>query len=255
MSTTKLNPEAPLIYGKIKAIIDDLGAIGKDRVNAEQKFKYRGIDQFYNQLHPLFAKHGVFSVPEILERVEQPHATRSGSSWRHVVIKMKYTFYAEDGSNFTSVVFGEGLDSGDKATNKAMAIAHKYCLLQVFCVATDDMEDPDEHTAPERGEKVQVRPQPQSQTAPAPQPPPAPQPSSNNRDKVEFLKKCDSAYKWLEKHKVPADVYGSVLGALGFEKPEQINDPATMTKVTEEYGRIMREIMMAGTNKLPKEAA
>lgn len=248
----------PMIYGKIKAIIYDLGAIGKDKVNAEQKFKYRGIDQFYNQLHPLFAKHGVFSVPEIIERVEQPHATRSGSSWRHVVIKMKYTFYAEDGSSFTSVVFGEGLDSGDKATNKAMAIAHKYCLLQVFCVATDDMEDPDEHTAPERSEKPQpqqkpVQQQPQAQQKP--DIPPAPQPSGNNRDNVEFLKKCDSAYRWLEKHKVPADVYGSVLGSLGFEKPEQVSDPATMKTITDEYSRIMREIMMAGTNKLPKEAA
>lgn len=85
--------------------------------------------------------------------------------------------------------------------------------------------------------------------------PPAPQPSSNNRDKVEFLKKCDSAYKWLEKHKVPADVYANVLGALGFEKPEQISDPAVMAKVTDEYSRIMRDIMMAGTHKLPKEAA
>lgn len=90
---------------------------------------------------------------------------------------------------------------------------------------------------------------------PKPELPPAPQPSGNNRDKVEFLKKCDSAYRWLEKHKVPADVYSSVLGSLGFEKPEQVSDPATMAKITEEYSRIMREIMMAGTHKIPKEAA
>ena len=243
----------PMIYGKIKAIIDDLGAIGKDKVNAEQKFKYRGIDQFYNQLHPLFARHGVFSVPEIMERVEQPHMTRGGSAWRHVVIKMKYTFYAEDGSSFASVVYGEGLDSGDKATNKAMAIAHKYCLLQVFCVATDDMEDPDEHTAPERNGNTQTKPQPQQQAQPTP--PPATQPSGNNRDKIEFLKKCNAAYLWLEKHKVPRDMYDSVLGSLGFERPEQVSDPATMKTITDEYSRIMREIMMAGTNKLPKEAA
>jgi hypothetical protein len=142
--------EEKLIYKKIVTIIDELGAISKDKVNAEQKFKYRGIDQFYNALHPLFAKHGVFTVPEVIERIEQPHTTKSGGVWRHVVLRMKYTFFASDGSAFESFVVGEGLDSGDKATNKAMAIAHKYCLLQVFCVATEDMEDPDERTAPER---------------------------------------------------------------------------------------------------------
>ena len=100
-----MSEQTPLIYAKIAGIIDDLGAIGKDKTNVEQKFKYRGIDQFYNALHPLFAKYKVFSVPEIIERTEQPHQTRSGSAWRHVVIKVKYTFYAEDGSSFESVVF------------------------------------------------------------------------------------------------------------------------------------------------------
>jgi len=85
--------------------------------------------------------------------------------------------------------------------------------------------------------------------------PSTPQPSGNNRDKIEFLKKCNAAYLWLEKHKVPRDMYDSVLGSLGFERPEQVSDPATMKTITDEYSRIMREIMMAGTNKLPKEAA
>lgn len=78
----------------------------------------------------------------------------------------------------------------------------------------------------------------------------------SNRDaKIEFLKNCEGAYTWFNKHKVERDRYDSVLGALGFEKPEQVNDPETMSKITDEYKRIMKEIMMAGTHKLPKEAA
>lgn len=35
------------------------------------------------------------------------------------------------------------MDSGDKATNKAMAIAFKYACFQVFCIPTEEMKDPD----------------------------------------------------------------------------------------------------------------
>ena len=57
--------------------------------------------------------------------------------------EIKYTFYAEDGTFVTAVVIGEGMDSGDKATNKAMSIAFKYALFQIFCIPTEEMADPD----------------------------------------------------------------------------------------------------------------
>ena len=42
------------------------------------------------------------------------------------------------------------MDSGDKATNKAMSIAFKYACFQVFCIPTEEMVDPDAegHTLP-----------------------------------------------------------------------------------------------------------
>jgi hypothetical protein len=41
------------------------------------------------------------------------------------------------------VVIGEGMDSGDKASNKAMAVAHKYAIIQVFAIPTEDDKDPE----------------------------------------------------------------------------------------------------------------
>jgi len=38
------------------------------------------------------------------------------------------------------------MDSGDKATNKAMAVAHKYCLFQAFCLPTEETKDTDADT-------------------------------------------------------------------------------------------------------------
>ena len=38
------------------------------------------------------------------------------------------------------------MDSGDKATNKAMAAAFKYALFQTFCIPTEEMKDADAET-------------------------------------------------------------------------------------------------------------
>ena len=56
---------------------------------------------------------------------------------------MKFTFYATDGSNVSTQARGEGMDSGDKASNKAMAVAHKYALTQTFTIPYEGMVDPD----------------------------------------------------------------------------------------------------------------
>ena len=48
-----------------------------------------------------------------------------------------------------AVVQGEGMDSGDKSSNKAMSVAFKYACFQVFCIPTEEMKDPDADTPPE----------------------------------------------------------------------------------------------------------
>ena len=45
------------------------------------------------------------------------------------VCKIRYTFFAVDGSSISAIVVGEGMDTGDKATNKAMATAFLQNLL------------------------------------------------------------------------------------------------------------------------------
>ncbi len=64
---------------------------------------------------------------------------------------MEYDFYAEDGSKLTvGPIPSEGLDSGDKATNKALSAAFKYMCIQTFWVPTEDIEDGDKDS-PEIG--------------------------------------------------------------------------------------------------------
>uniref|UniRef100_A0A6M3LIM0 Putative Erf family protein n=1 Tax=viral metagenome TaxID=1070528 RepID=A0A6M3LIM0_9ZZZZ len=131
-----------MIYKQIAAIAKEVGAITKSKKNAQQGFMYRGIDDVYFALQPLLAQHEVFTVPEVLEDRVEERTSKSGGNLIYRVLKIRYTFYASDGSSIPSVVIGEGMDSGDKAANKAMAVAHKYALLQTFCVPTEQV-DPD----------------------------------------------------------------------------------------------------------------
>lgn len=134
------------IYKRLADIMIDIEAIAKDKTNQQQGFKYRGIDQVYNAVQPLLAKNRVFMTPKVdgYEREERTNA--KGTTIFYVRITMKYLFFTDDGSSVECSVVGEGFDSGDKATNKAMAVAHKYALLQTFCIPTEDMPDPDAQT-------------------------------------------------------------------------------------------------------------
>jgi hypothetical protein len=134
------------IHQKIPVIMSEIGAIQKAKKNAQQGFMYRGVDDVMNALQPLLHKHGVFIVPEVLEQKREERQTNKGGNLIYSVCTIKYTFYASDGSFITAVVVGEGMDSGDKATNKAMAIAFKYACFQVFCIPTEEMKDPDADT-------------------------------------------------------------------------------------------------------------
>lgn len=134
------------IYESIAAIMLDVPAIGKGKRNKEQGFLYRGIDDVMNALQPLLSKHKVFVVPEVLEQTREERTTKGGKALLYSVMRIKYTFFAEDGSSVSAVVVGEGMDLADKASNKAMAVALKYALFQVFCIPTEEMVDPDSET-------------------------------------------------------------------------------------------------------------
>lgn len=135
-----------LIYKQIPAIIKDIEAVEKSkRPGSQISYAYRSIDEFMNVLNPLLAKHKVTVVPEVLENMRDSYKTSSGATMHSVVMKIKYTFYAEDGSNVCAVMIGESFDSGDKASNKAQSVALKYAIMQVFMVPTEDIEDPDHH--------------------------------------------------------------------------------------------------------------
>lgn len=139
------------VHQAIAAVIGALPGIGKDQEMREgpQRYTYRSIEQVKDALKPLLAAHGVHYAPHRLRAVEDStYVTRSGATWQRVRLTVRYRVWGPDGSWFSVEVRGEGTDSGDKATLKALTVAEKAMLIQVFCVA-DSTEDPDHHRGQE----------------------------------------------------------------------------------------------------------
>lgn len=134
----------------IGRIIEELPAIGKNQRNQSQNFNFRGIDDVQNALTPLLGKYGVFYVPDVLERVPERRTTSGGSTMYEVDLHVRYTFYGPGGDSISGSGWGEGTDMGDKATSKAMTMAMKYVLFQVFAIATAEQSEHDaDRTTPE----------------------------------------------------------------------------------------------------------
>ena len=138
---------AEQIYSLISQAMKKIGAIGKDSTatnqSGKQMYKFRGIDAVYNALNPVMSELGLFMCPEVLEQTREERKSTTGSTLIYSILKVKITMYAPDGSNVNCIVIGEGMDSGDKASNKAMSIALKYACFQLFMIPTEEMVDPD----------------------------------------------------------------------------------------------------------------
>jgi ERF superfamily len=140
---------APHIHEAMVAIAGDLSKTGiaKDRRNEQQNFRFRGIDDVMNAVSPTFAKHGVVFLPVYTDYPDVERITGKGTTLIYAKVKGDFTYVsAKDGSSVTVTTFGTAMDSGDKATNKAMSAALKYALLQTFLIPTESSEDADAST-------------------------------------------------------------------------------------------------------------
>jgi len=137
------------IYEAITNAMAEIQPIAKEKRNQQQGFQYRGIDDVMNELNPILTRHKIFIYPEVINSQRAERQTGKGGTLIYSILTIKYHFATNDGSEICATVVGEGMDSGDKASNKALAVAFKYACLQMFCIPTDEITDPDATTPPE----------------------------------------------------------------------------------------------------------
>lgn len=138
------------VYAAIAAVQGELATVGiaKNRKNSQGSgYMFRGIDDVYGALSPLLAKHSLVIVPRITSREVVERASRSGGALFYVTVHAEFDFIsALDGSIHVAATYGEAMDSGDKATNKAMSAAYKYAAFMTFAIPTEGDNDADAAT-------------------------------------------------------------------------------------------------------------
>jgi len=138
------------VYQAINAVQTELAKVGiskSSRNNLGSGYNFRGIDAVYNVLSSIMAQNGLCIIPRMLTRTCEERTSKSGGALFYVTVEAEFDLVsAEDGSKHTARTFGEAMDSGDKATNKAMSAAYKYMAFQTFAIPTEGDNDADAHT-------------------------------------------------------------------------------------------------------------
>lgn len=138
------------VYQAIAAVQAELAKTGiaKSRKNKQgEGYMFRGIDDVYAALAPLLAAHKLCVIPRVMSRDIAERTSSKGNPLFYVTVHAEFDFVsAEDGSKHTAATFGEAMDSGDKATNKAMSAAYKYAAFMTFAIPTEGDNDADATT-------------------------------------------------------------------------------------------------------------
>ena len=138
------------VYQAINKVQQQLSVVGisKDRTNLQgASYKFRGIDDVYNTLSPMLANNGLCILPRVLKRECVERRSNADKALFYVTVEVEFDLVSsEDGTKHTIKTFGEAMDSGDKATNKAMSAAYKYACFQAFAIPTEGDNDSDSQT-------------------------------------------------------------------------------------------------------------
>lgn len=184
------------VYAAIVAVQRQIlaqGGIVKGNNNKQQGYKFRSIDDVYRVISPLIAECGLCILPRVLSHTMKERTTAKGTIMYHVVIEADFDFISiEDGSKHTVRTIGEAMDTGDKASNKAMSVAYKYACFQSFAIPTEGTKDNDtDYTTPEEtvtGDRAGQPSKPQQSQQQKPQSKPLAMPRTNSKNVIGLCK-------------------------------------------------------------------
>ena len=131
----------------VQAALVMQGGISKDRKNQKQGYSFRGIDDMYNTIAPIMAHAGLVVLPSYSDRHVVERMSQNDNALFYVTLRGDFTFRSiKDSSEVKVSTYGEAMDSGDKATNKAMSAALKYAFMQTFTIPTEGDNDSENQT-------------------------------------------------------------------------------------------------------------
>lgn len=213
--------DTPQVFAAIVSVMKEIGSTGisKARKNEQQGYKFRGIDDVYNELNGILSKNNLVMLPRVTAREQVERQTAKGTPLFFTNVAVDFTLVsAVDGSQTIISTVGEAMDSGDKSSNKALSAAYKYAAMMVFCIPTEGDNDADAVThdvAPARQPLKAVDGQPAASKAQARGPYDT---ILKGVQQIEREGGHDDLTKWYRTHaatieKFPADWHGSIMAS------------------------------------------
>lgn len=128
----------------LAAAMAKLRAVGKDGTfSGPGGFNFRGIDATVNAVGPVFRELGIVGpIPELKGIEYDVVTTGKDRKMNRVRVQVLFRFLGPNSDELSALVPGEAMDTGDKATAKAMSVAMRIALLQTLCLPTQE-PDPD----------------------------------------------------------------------------------------------------------------
>lgn len=145
------------IYQKIGAVSYEVGRVQMSlNVDTGQGKSYKAIsiNDVVDALIPLIGKYRLVILPgekELLREEQIETSYKNGGKKTNFFVRMKSTYKVVNIDNPAEVVeavgYGDGIDSSDKATGKALTYGRKYALIDLFNLSKGD--DPDKEASEE----------------------------------------------------------------------------------------------------------
>ncbi|MDT2194880.1 ERF family protein [Paenibacillus larvae] len=128
---------------KLAEVMDSVKYIQKTGYNSFNNYKYATEADVNEKVREELAGRKVIMIPNVKSQSIREHKNRKGYIEYIATVQVEFTFMdGESGETITFSTFGEGQDSGDKGTYKAITGAQKYALMKAFMIPTGD--DPEE---------------------------------------------------------------------------------------------------------------
>ncbi|MCW2092446.1 UNVERIFIED_ORG: hypothetical protein M2328_005726 [Rhodococcus erythropolis] len=201
----------------ITAIMREVSHVGKDGRNTSQNFNFRGVDAVVNALAAPIREHGLVIAPVVKRADHREITSGNGKRQAWVIVEVAYEFIGPKGDRIDAVVVAEATDFADKATAKAMSVAYRTVLLQVFNLPTDE-PDPDSDYVERGGE-------------PAARPASKPAAKSSPDDAVASDLRAQIVAKAKDAQLQPSDVTALVVEAGGKGPLNSQKDPVVLRSV------------------------
>ena len=156
------------IYEKLSLITEEIGVIEKNlnvQVNKTASYKAVSERDVLDNVKPIERKYRVYSFPakrEVIDRetlvketeytnarTDDTTITKTNSLFMRIETIYRFVNIDKPEEYIETTVYGDGVDTGDKAPGKAMTYADKYALMKAYKLSTGD--DPDKEASPEKG--------------------------------------------------------------------------------------------------------